>query len=46
MDKFSKCKSTPLTVGEITEAEIKKQIQLKQIIKGDKKLPKFKKSPK
>jgi len=39
-------KSTPLTVGEITEAEIKKQIQLKQIIKGDKNLPKFKKSHK
>ena len=34
-------KSTPLTVDEIDKENLKKQIKLKQKIKGDKNLPKF-----
>lgn len=36
-------KKTPLTVNEINKNNLKKQIQLKQKIKGKKNLPKFKK---
>lgn len=36
-------KNTPLTVQEINKKNLKKQIKLKQKIKGDKNLPKFKK---
>ena len=35
-------KSTPLTINEIDKQNLKKQIALKQIIKGNKNLPKFK----
>jgi hypothetical protein len=35
-------KKTPLTVSEISKAEIEKQIKLKQKIKGKKNLPAFK----
>lgn len=34
-------KKTPLTVNEINRSNLKKQIKLKQIIKGDFNLPKF-----
>ena len=34
---------TPLTVSEIDKEQLKKQIKLKQKIKGEKNLPKFKK---
>lgn len=36
-------KSTPLTVDEIDKNNLKKQIELKQIIKGDRNLPAFQK---
>lgn len=36
-------KQTPLTVSEIDKKQLKEQIKLKQIIKGKKNLPKFKK---
>jgi len=36
-------KNTPTTVNEIDSKNLKKQIKLKQIIKGDKNLPPFKK---
>lgn len=36
-------KSTPLTIDEIDSNNLKKQIKLKQIIKGDFNLPPFKK---
>lgn len=36
-------KTTPLTVKEIDSKNLKSQIKLKQIIKGDKNLPPFKK---
>ena len=35
-------KNTPLTVHEVDKANLKKQIKLKQIIKGTKNLPPFK----
>ena len=35
-------KGTPLTYDEIDKKQLKKQIKLKQVIKGDKNLPKFK----
>ena len=35
-------KDTPLTVDEIDKEQLKKQIKLKQQIKGEKNLPKFK----
>ena len=35
-------KDTPLTVDEIDEKNLKEQIKLKQIIKGDSNLPPFK----
>lgn len=34
-------KSTPLTVKEINKKNLKKQILLKQVIKGKSNLPKF-----
>jgi len=34
-------KSTPLTINEINKDNLNKQIKLKQIIKGNKNLPKF-----
>ena len=34
-------KNTPLTVGEIKPSNLKKQIELKQKIKGSKNLPEF-----
>ena len=37
-------KKTPLTYDEIDKRQLKKQIALKQIIKGNKNLPKFKPS--
>jgi hypothetical protein len=40
--KVSKTK-TPLTVNEIDPDQLKKQIKLKQKIKGESNLPKFKK---
>jgi hypothetical protein len=36
-------KNTPLTIDEIDPKQLKKQIKLKQIIKGDYNLPKFEK---
>jgi hypothetical protein len=36
-------KKTPLTVDEIDPKNLKEQIKLKQLIKGDSNLPKFKK---
>ena len=36
-------KNTPLTVNEINPDQLKKQIKLKQKIKGESNLPKFKK---
>ena len=36
-------KQTPLTVSEIDKKQLKEQIKLKQKIKGEKNLPKFKK---
>jgi hypothetical protein len=36
-------KKTPLLKSEIDPEQLKKQIKLKQIIKGDKNLPKFRK---
>ena len=35
-------KSTPLTVNEIDKSNLNKQIKLKQIIRGESNLPKFK----
>lgn len=35
-------KETPLTVSEIDKKQLKEQIKLKQIIKGESNLPKFK----
>ena len=35
-------KGTPLTYDEIDKKQLKKQIKLKQVIKGDKNLPRFK----
>ena len=37
-------KKTPLTYAEIDKIQLKKQIKLKQKIKGDKNLPKFKRA--
>lgn len=34
-------KTTPLTINEINKSNLKKQIKLKQIIKGEYNLPKF-----
>lgn len=34
-------KNTPLTINEINKSNLKKQIKLKQIIKGEYNLPKF-----
>jgi len=39
-------KKTPLTVGEIDSENLKKQIKLKQKIKGSQNLPPFKKKDK